>query len=579
MAFKAWQRISLLLAGLLNWISLLDLPLTAEGKDPSWELPFAYFIRHQFQAGVDYIYTYGPLGYVLTLSYDRDLFWLKYGWEIAIKLFFVGILWRISKSFPRFRDRLFFLLLAALIPPLLPPIPDAIYFFFLFAGSLYFPAAAFGALSGVLALTKFSLFLIAVFLVGIVSIRRRSPVALISFAAVLLTFWLILGQAIWNIPVYLAGSWQITSGYMDAFIKNDSLLQLALGIVVALLLAVAATPSPWFVLLGLAGVGFISFKHAFVRHDWYHAPGFFVFAALAFTCLPARPWVQRTGVALSLLALVVFRADMSPQLFFNHWKNQTMAVVRPDQLKNRLAHEYVALESLFAVPRMRGQIGAAPVDLMGGDQRRAIFNKLNWRPRPVFEGWSACTPKLLAGNAAFLSGNRAPEFIIVAWNQIDQRFPAAEDGAALLELFSRYQPVEREIDCHLFRRTGKSREVLPASIKEIRIGEALEPAPFQTASLEIKYSLLGKIRKLFYKPAPAIVRLTLESGEAKTYRFVPAIAASEFLLSPLLENLDDMIALYSGSGGKTVKRVEIQADKLWFDPKIKVMLRDFHPSS
>lgn len=200
MALKLWQRIVLALAALLNWISLLALPVTAEGKDPSWELALAHFFRNKFQAGVDYIYTYGPLGYFLTASYDRSLYWLKYGWELSIKLLFAIVLWKMSQAFPKFRDRLFFLLVAAAIPPLLPSIPDAIYVFFLFAGSLYLPAAIFGALCGVVALTKFSFIVPILFLLGIVAVHRRSAVALIVFAAVFLALWMTLGQSLTNLP-------------------------------------------------------------------------------------------------------------------------------------------------------------------------------------------------------------------------------------------------------------------------------------------------------------------------------------------------------------------------------------------
>jgi hypothetical protein len=171
------QYIALILAALLDWISSLDLPLVAEGRDPTWELPFGYYLRHKFQAGVDYIFTYGPFGYVLTTSYDPALYWLKYGWEVAIKLLFVAILWKISQSFLRFRDRLFFFLFAALLSLLLPPTPDAIYVFSLLAGSIYLPGTVFGLLCGLLALTKFTFLLLAVVLIDRYD---RSPLALRS---------------------------------------------------------------------------------------------------------------------------------------------------------------------------------------------------------------------------------------------------------------------------------------------------------------------------------------------------------------------------------------------------------------
>jgi hypothetical protein len=56
---------------------------------------------------------------------------------------------------------------------------------------------------------------------------------------------------------------------------------------------------------------------------------------------------------------------------------------------------------------------------------------------------------------------------------------------------------------------------------------------------------------------------------------VPAIVASKFLLTPLIENLDDIVGLYSPGEKKIVTGLEIFADKTWFQPKVKVTLSNF----
>ena len=187
MALKVWQRIVLFLAGLLNWIALPRPSGHGRRQDPSWELALAHFLRNKFQAGIDYIYTYGPLGYVLTATYDRSLYWLKYGWELSIKLLFVVVLWKISQ---RFRD--FAIDCSSCLSP-----PRSLHFcrrsrralpVLLFAGSLYLPAAIFGAFCGVFALTKFSFILPIFFLLGIVTVHRRSAAALIVFTTVFSRF-------------------------------------------------------------------------------------------------------------------------------------------------------------------------------------------------------------------------------------------------------------------------------------------------------------------------------------------------------------------------------------------------------
>lgn len=583
MTGKPWQRIILIFAAVLAWISLLDVPVRAQGEDPSWQLALAYFFRNRFQAGVDYVFTYGPLGYFLADSYEPHLYWLKYAWEIAIKAVFVAVLWKISKSLPRFRDRLLLLLVAALFPPLLlfPPI-DSLYIAFLFAASLCLSGVALGMLCGVLALTKFNLLLLGFFLSALAAIYRRSLAPVIVFAGTWIGLWLALGQSLTNIPFYLSRSWEIAAGYGAAMAVGGPGIEIKLALIVMVLLAGASSRSPWHVVVALGAATFLCFKHAFVLDDAWHAPGFFVFAALVLATLPARRWLQTSGIVISLLALVLYRGPAeSARLFVDHWAGQTVALVRPLTLEKKLNREYIKIEKQFALPQIRSEIGTGSVDMMGllADQRTPIFNNLNWHPRPIFEAYSAYTPQLLDLNANFYRGRQAPEFVILAWHAMNRRLPAANDGAALLELLARYEPVEREKEFYLFRRsvTPAQQTATSESVKEVRIGERLEVGPFKTAMFEIKYSLLGKIRNFFYKPASPLVHLRLASGAERTYRCVPALVASRFLLTPLIENVDDIVGLYSPREQKIVTWLEISAEKLWFDPKVKVTLWNFTP--
>src|SRR5262249_45960319 len=35
--------------------------------------------------GADYVFTYGPLGFLVTCLYDPDVFWLGFAWEVVMK--------------------------------------------------------------------------------------------------------------------------------------------------------------------------------------------------------------------------------------------------------------------------------------------------------------------------------------------------------------------------------------------------------------------------------------------------------------------------------------------------------------
>ena len=61
-------------------LALLRLPIpSAELQlDSSYRQAYAHFLKTDAQAGIDYIFNYGPLGHFLVPFFDRDLYWLDF---------------------------------------------------------------------------------------------------------------------------------------------------------------------------------------------------------------------------------------------------------------------------------------------------------------------------------------------------------------------------------------------------------------------------------------------------------------------------------------------------------------------
>jgi hypothetical protein len=51
---------------------------------------------------------------------------------------------------------------------------------------------------------------------------------------------------------------------------------------------------------------------------------------------------------------------------------------------------------------------------------------------------------------------------------------------------------------------------------------------------------------LLYQPPPLFLRLRCEGGRVYSYRLIPALAGSGFLLSPLARDDEDFVALLRG---------------------------------
>ena len=84
------------------WLKFLRFPVedTAPDLDFSWKLSLASFFKQRAHAGVDYVWTYGPLGYFTTDTYDSDLFWLKYVWEMIFAAVLAGLFTRLGAMLP-----------------------------------------------------------------------------------------------------------------------------------------------------------------------------------------------------------------------------------------------------------------------------------------------------------------------------------------------------------------------------------------------------------------------------------------------------------------------------------------------
>src|SRR5947209_759952 len=88
-------------AGVVLWLALLDPPVVQEpGLDPSWQLSLGHFLLHRSRAGVDYFWTYGPLGYLATPAYHPALFPAKVLWEVVVKFAVVALLLRLAVRLP-----------------------------------------------------------------------------------------------------------------------------------------------------------------------------------------------------------------------------------------------------------------------------------------------------------------------------------------------------------------------------------------------------------------------------------------------------------------------------------------------
>jgi len=209
------------------------------------------------------------------------------------------------------------------------------------------------------------------------------------------------------------------------------------------------------------------------------------------------------------------------------------------------------------LPRLRRIIGRASADVFGQRQAYAMFNDLDYRPRPVFQSYAACNARLMRLNEQFYLSKAAPQYVLFQLVALDFKFPPLEDAWVLRDLLINYQPVSAEGLFLLFKAKAKSSE--PPRLRLLRQGVVGPGKPIDLREygdadlwLEIDLSptVTGRLRQLVYRPPT--VRLAAWREPAREllvrHRAPASMLAAGFLASPLLLRNEDVLNLYDSNG-------------------------------
>ncbi|HKG98832.1 MAG TPA: hypothetical protein VKA97_13505, partial [Pyrinomonadaceae bacterium] len=221
----------------------------------------------------------------------------------------------------------------------------------------------------------------------------------------------------------------------------------------------------------------------------------------------------------------------------------------------------------------RRSIGHAPVDVFGYRQGAAMITGVNYQPRPVFQSYFAYTPLLQKKNLDHYLGSSRPSYVVFNIETIEGRFPTLDDASLLIHLLGSYEPITSLNGPLLLRRrvSGTPKPTLtPLGQFDLRFNQPLR-LPFSTstrmvARVDMNLNFAGRFASLLFQASPVTLRVTTADGNAVRYKFVPDMARSGFLLSPLVQTASD---LYGPVPIKTVDNIQFvgrYASRLYREP-------------
>ena len=568
----------------------------ASELDASWRMALGKFFQEGRQFGTEVVFTYGPLGYLMGKTYWGGQWASLIAWQLIQALVFSALVfwhgYRLS-GYRRVFFFAFFFIFGLSYEDAMHQIIIALCGLELIRrsdGPWRWSSAALVVLLAVLALVKFTNMLLCLVLVLLAAglelwVRRRPAAARLPaiFLAAFLAGWGLCGQHLGNLPAYLHSSWEISQGYQDTMGTSCPPLQLYLGLTVLILIVgyaflnLLTQPDRVRSLVLTTGLGafvYLNWKHGFIRADG-HQVGFY-YAAL--TIAVTAPLLLEDGprfglpkqlllAAVGLISLVgleqalpgvvrgalggtQYEADRNISFFLGRAYTRGL-------YDDKLRGERDAAELL----KTKATIGKSSVDVLGFEQAIALYNGFNYRPRPVFQGYSAYTPYLSRLNYDFFASDRAPDFVLFKLQTIDGRLHTMDDPHALRLLVQRYTYLFTEQGFTLWQRKpgpfdAAAYEPKPLRSGTIRLGEKmpLSDLASQNVWVEIDYhlNLLGKLRRFFFKPPLVQLHITDDKGIETAHRLPQPIGRAGFMLNPVL---DDLLEFMRAAGGSPKRRV------------------------
>jgi hypothetical protein len=470
-------------------------------------------------------------------------------------------------------------------------------------------------------LSVFPIWLVCVAVLALQARARRLEAAAIAltFLGTFLVLWLGARQELGNLPTFLRATMEIATGYGHAMgLRADPFTE-SLGAVCTLWFGLAcmflfwrfrrdATVAATIVLYAV--VGALLWRANFTRAD--HAPWFFgCYALLPFGLLCHPRLADLQSARRSLVGLVVVCAVAS---LYGHdvaaWLHpRPEAVLNPatrlvqnagaltsalDQRWQSLLHpsdRAAMLELAWAnaaknndLPVIRARIGNNKVDVYTNDQGIALLNGFNYAPRPVFQSYSAYTPDLARMNESHALGPTAPPFVLLRLDSIDNRVTMGEDGLALIALLTHYRPVLKESGFLLLQRdeaVGTAAATTPQQAGrttqigvDVPMGASESP---MVAFIHVELGWLGKFYSALIREP--VLTITFRTGDGTTiaHRLVRPTAASGFLISPVIDSVDEWTRLYLSMPLPQVRSFRIDAEipweRLFFQQEFAVELR------
>ena len=597
------NRVVLLVIGLLflGYCLLTILPWepVAYGfdLDESWASAVHVAFANKIQFGKDFIYTYGPYGFLDVNRYFPETYSYAFSFRLLIALAVWAGLFKLVRYCVGRRDGsiIFLIPIIFFFPNMALSMGQLQFTIVILPLVLYFyvsnrlsPALVLTLMTAALAsLTKHTYLALCIVFIGLITIDelgrlRRIPQVAPVYLVFLWLFWTLAAQDLANLPAYLINGLQIVRGFsatMGTTGPLDEVILYLLGTGTFLLLVTIIewrSRRGWGMLptLGLAAIFLITFKGAFTRHD-AHAlqalfnitPTILIFTALLWSSIKKNSW--RIGHKIKLTATLAYGTSallilIMGSIILNHYLDYgygtySLNVINHNTNKLTQVFKVLSGQENFQAVADRGKADiktknplppvSGTVDLYPNEIASIFAYDLAYQPRPVIQSFSAYTSKLARLNAEHLKKSDAAETILFDLQPIDGHLASFEDGLSWAEILTLYDITNIEGRYLILQRSSQPRQyqLKPITNKvNLSLGEWFDVPHTQEpiwGKIELHPNLLGKLATAALRLPPLYMEIETADGMKTKYRTIGDVMSEGFLLSPILANRLDFLDL------------------------------------
>jgi hypothetical protein len=550
------------------------------GLDPSWEAAVALARIQHIAWGPGLVFTYGPLGYLQTTAYyafDQSVLATVYQFVVVAGLFLgvtaalrqrcapmISIIGAFATTYiaailqvghgtaygMMYPELAVLAALAWAAVPMLQQDPKR--------STGFCTCIVVGAVAGLQLLVKFNtglttliIALAASLLLGWKALGRHGA-TVTSFAASTLICWVVAGQRLGDLPVWVKFSTAILSGYnasqaVPLTPNAGPAILLSLGWIGALGVMFVRggreIPRSLVVLVGVLTI--ITVKSSFGRFDIWHLSMLLGVIVVAVAIMPVLK-IWHRALAVGAVALIFGVVGGGPVVYDRavtalqapvQGANRLFTLVVPGRVEQRIQQAKARQRAIYAVPpRFIETIGSKTVHVDPDETSVVWAYNLAWRPAPVFPTYSAYTPALDKLNSDTLVDG--PEFVLSRVSAtspatgIDGRLATQESPLYTRALLCNYAVSGVENHWALFTRTAPHCGPL-IELSEIDVGKEPVTVPLPSGlgmavlvGLDLRPTIIDRLFQGTIVPLTAFTAVL----DGVSYRLIADNAAEPFLV-------------------------------------------------